>query len=81
LPSIHLDKNLILIDTAYVVNQASKSVSVIDTQNNTVSENIPVGEGALRIAYNPNNGNMYVTNVIDNTISVIETVPSKATVK
>ncbi len=62
----------------YVVNEANErmiagngSISVIDAQNNTVSQNIPVGEGALRIAFNHDNGNMYVTNVVDNTISVI----------
>jgi YVTN family beta-propeller protein len=56
----------------YVTVGFSDHVSIIDTQNNTVSQNKSVGDGALRIAYNPINGNMYVTNVVDNTISVIE---------
>jgi len=44
-------------------------VKVINSHK--VIEKIPVREGALKIALNPRNNDMYVTNAINNTVSVI----------
>ncbi|HEX4365118.1 MAG TPA: prepilin-type N-terminal cleavage/methylation domain-containing protein [Solirubrobacteraceae bacterium] len=65
------------ISRAYVVNTgASPTVSVIDTDSDTVvGTPIAVGAGgtADRIAVNPTNHKVYVTNVTDNTVSIIDT--------
>jgi YVTN family beta-propeller protein len=58
----------------YVVVAFSDVVSVIDGRNNTVIQTIPVGEGALRMAFDPTNRDMYVTNSVNNTVSIIKTV-------
>lgn len=55
---------------------SSTLVSVIDSANNNVIKNIPVREGALKIASNPMNDDMYVTNNVNNTVSVIKTTSS-----
>jgi YVTN family beta-propeller protein len=47
------------------------SVFVIDGSNNTVIDTIEVGASPLAIEYNPDNGNLYVTNFYPGTISVI----------
>jgi len=57
----------------YVTVAFSNVVSVIDSANNTVVKNNPVREGALKIAFNPENDDMYVTNAVNNTVSVIKT--------
>jgi YVTN family beta-propeller protein len=43
---------------------------------NSVVGNIPAGEAPFDIVYNPTNHNMYVTNRVSNTVSVIETTNS-----
>jgi YVTN family beta-propeller protein len=64
----------------YVINEGSEtvvagngSISVIDTQNNTVIENIPVGVLPSAIAFNPDNDTAYVVNQESKTVSVIDT--------
>ena len=64
----------------YVVNEGNEtviagngSISVIDTQNNTVSQNIPVGVLPSAIAFNPDNATAYVVNQESKTVSVIDT--------
>jgi YVTN family beta-propeller protein len=64
----------------YVVNEGNESViagngsiSVIDTQNNTVTHNIPVGVLPTAIAFNPDNGTAYVVNQESRSVSVIDT--------
>lgn len=65
----------------YVINQdlalqENRTVSVIDGQNNTVTKTIPYGRNLpTAIAYNPNNGDMYLTNFKNNTVSIVETIP------
>jgi DNA-binding beta-propeller fold protein YncE len=44
-------------------------VNVMDRHK--VVDTVPVREGALKIALNPINNDMYVTNTINNTVSVI----------
>jgi YVTN family beta-propeller protein len=53
----------------YVTN--GNSVSVIDSTTNTVVASIPVGTGPEGIAFNPNNGDMYVANEGSFNVSVI----------
>jgi YVTN family beta-propeller protein len=48
-----------------------ENVSVIDSTTNSVIATIPVGSGPQFIAFNPNNGDMYVTNRGSNDVSVI----------
>ena len=46
--------------------------SIIDTNTNTVvGSPIEVGSGPADIAYDPVNNRMYVTNLFENTVSVI----------
>ena len=56
----------------YVTNLNNHTVSVIDTNTNTViGKQIQVGDGPSGIAYDPVNERMYVTNRFDDTVSVI----------
>jgi YVTN family beta-propeller protein len=50
----------------------SNTVSVINGTTNTVVANIPVGLGPNGIAYNQNNGDVYVANSVYNTISIVD---------
>ena len=55
----------------FVANSGGNSVSVIDTNTNTVIDTIPLGEGPYGIAYDPDNHRMYIANNRDGTVSVI----------
>src|SRR5690606_21268098 len=57
----------------YVVGSVAGTVSVIE-HDFTVSSEIPVGARPSDIAFNPVNGMLYVTNLSDDTVSVIDTV-------
>ena len=58
----------------YVVSIANKTgVSVINTTTNTVVETIPLRNGVWGIAYTPFNKRMLVTNIYNDTVSVIDT--------
>src|SRR5260370_11949998 len=59
------------LTSAYVTN-ASGTVSVIDTTNNTVVATIPVGPFPSGVAITPDRTRAYVTNIF-NSISVIDT--------
>lgn len=58
---------------AYVVNQSSNSVSVINTATNTVVATVPVGSNPFAVAIAPDGTMAYVTNNNDSTVSVINT--------
>ncbi|MEO3760658.1 Ig-like domain-containing protein [Mycobacterium sp. B14F4] len=58
---------------AYVVNQVSGSVSVVDTATDTVTATIPVGVGPRGVAVTPDGSYAYVTNYGSHTVSVIDT--------
>jgi len=58
---------------AYITNQSSNTVSVIDTATDTVIATIPVGLNPFGVAVSPDGSKVYVTNISSNTVSVIDT--------
>jgi YVTN family beta-propeller protein len=58
---------------AYVTNEGSNSVSVIDTATNTVIATVPVGLAPFGVAITPDGTQAYVANKNSNTVSVIDT--------
>ncbi len=70
------------VEYAYVANYSNDNVSVIDTSDNTFVTDpsdpneplkIPVGNGPQWIAASPDGNYVYVTNFMDDTVSVIDT--------
>jgi YVTN family beta-propeller protein len=57
---------------AYVVNEGSDSVSVIDVATRTVSSVIPVGDSPRTIGVAPDGRFAYASNGRDNTVSVLD---------
>jgi len=68
---------------AYVTNQASATVSVIDLGTNQKTQDIPVGVEPYGVALTPDGSRAYVTNSASNTVSVIDTASNTvvATIK
>ncbi len=62
---------------AYVGNNVSNTVSVIDTATNRVLTNIPVGNGPRGVAFSPDGARAYVGNNVSNTVSVIDTATDR----
>jgi YVTN family beta-propeller protein len=58
---------------AYIPNQVSNNVSVIDTSNNRVVASVNVGSYPYGVAVNQNGTKVYVTNQGSYTVSVINT--------
>ena len=58
---------------AYITNQNSNTVSVIDTATDTVIATIPVGLSPFGVAVSPDGSKVYVANTGANTLSVIDT--------
>src|SRR5258706_16261865 len=58
---------------AYITNQSSSTVSVIDTATDTVIAAIPVGLTPFGVAVSPDGSKVYITNQSSNTVSVIDT--------
>src|SRR5258707_6039512 len=58
---------------AYITNQRSNTVSVIDTATNAVSATILVDINPFGVAVSPDGSKVYVTNAFSNTVSVIDT--------
>jgi len=69
-PSTHL---------AYVVNQGSNNISVIDTQLLKVKATLTVGSAPVGIAANPVSGKVYVANSGSGSITVISGITVQAT--
>jgi YVTN family beta-propeller protein len=65
-----------LAQNAYITNEGSDTVSVIDTKNNTVTATIPVGGEPIGVAASPNGRRAYIANV-GATVSVINTATNK----
>jgi YVTN family beta-propeller protein len=47
---------------------------VIDSTNNTLLENVVVGTEPVALEFNPTNNNIYVANVVSNSVSMIESI-------
>jgi YVTN family beta-propeller protein len=62
---------------AYVANDASGNVSVIDTSTNAVVKTVTVGSKPDEVAIAPNESHAYVTNYGSDTVSVIKTSTNK----
>src|SRR3990172_2332653 len=60
-------------DFAYVANNGTNTVSVINTATNTVVATITVGTSPAEVAITPNGNFAYVTNTGSDTVSVIRT--------
>jgi YVTN family beta-propeller protein len=58
---------------AYICNQDTNDVSVIDLESNTVTATIPVGAHPQGLAVNPAGTRVYVANWDSNNVSVIDT--------
>jgi YVTN family beta-propeller protein len=58
---------------AYITNETSDNVSVIDTATNTVIATIPVGVGPFGAAVTPDGTKVYITNLSSNNVTVIDT--------
>jgi YVTN family beta-propeller protein len=57
---------------AYVVNNGSNTVSVIDATTNKVTATIPTGAGPSSIALLPNGQQAYVSNADSGTLTVLQ---------
>jgi YVTN family beta-propeller protein len=59
---------------AYITNNSSNNVSVIDTANNAVVATVAVGANPTGVAVHPAGTRVYVANQSSNTVSVIDTL-------
>ena len=59
--------------TAYVANDGSNDVSVINTATNTLTATIPVGNDPRGVAVTPMGRYVYVGNRFSDTLSIIDT--------
>ena len=59
---------------AYITNQNSANVSVIDTVRNTITAAVSVGSRPFGVTTTPDGRHAYVTNFGSNTVSVIDTL-------
>jgi len=58
---------------AYVTNVSSSSVSAIDLERNEVVKTMPCGQGAKGIAITPDGSEIWVTNIRERSITIINT--------
>ena len=68
-----------MAQNAYISNQNSNNVSVINTATNTVTATVTVGTNPLGVAVSPDGTRAYVTNFGANTVSVINTATNTVT--
>ncbi|MGV8076726.1 MAG: PKD domain-containing protein [Methanosarcina sp.] len=64
---------------AYITNEESNDISVIDIPTNKVTATISVGSNPVGAAINPNGTKVYVVNVHSNDVSVIDTATNTVT--
>ena len=67
--------------TVYLANAGSNNVSIIDLDTNKGKANIEVGANPRGIAITENGANIFVNNVLDGTLSVIDTSTLKVSAK
>ena len=65
--------------TAYITNNGSSTVSVINVTTNTVSATIPVGTNPYGVSVSSDGSKVYVTNSGAGTVSVINTATNSVT--
>ena len=58
---------------AYIINNFSNRVSVIDTESNAVTATVAVGSGPFGVAVNSSGTRVYVANSNSNSVSVLNT--------
>jgi len=58
---------------AYIINEYENTVSVINTETNTIAAIVHVGSNPREIAASPDGAKVYVANYYGGTVSVIET--------
>ena len=68
-----------LAQNAYITNDGSGNVSVIDTATNTVTATITVGTAPFAVAVSPDGGTIYVANIDSNNVSAIGASTNKVT--
>ena len=64
---------------AYITNNGSNTVSVLDTASNTVTAAVTVGANPVGVAVNPAGTRVYVANQSANTVSVLDTASNTVT--
>ena len=64
---------------AYISNSFNNTISVIDTQTNTVTATIPVGISPGGVAISPDGTRIYVTHYVNGNISVIDATTNTVT--
>jgi YVTN family beta-propeller protein len=68
-----------LAQNAYITNQGSNNVTVINTATNTVVTTIPVGNDPAGVTVTADGKTVYVANLNDNSLSVIDVPTLKVT--
>ena len=66
-----------LAQNAYITNDGSGNVSVIDTATNSVTATITVGSAPEGVAVSPDGSTVYVANQHSNNVSVIDTATNR----
>jgi YVTN family beta-propeller protein len=66
-------------DSVYVANQVNNTVSVIDNNTLSVTDNIRIGDRPISIAISPSGDSVYVANANNNSVSVIDTLSNNVT--
>jgi len=64
---------------AYITNSGDRTVSVINTTNNSIVATVPVGSYPIGVAVTSNGTKVYVANYNSNTVSVINTITNTVT--
>src|SRR6516162_4539397 len=68
-----------LAQNAYITNDGSGNVSVIDTATNAVTATIAVGTAPFAVAGSPDGGTVYVASIDSDNVSAIATAMNKVT--